>query len=124
MHKYHGYLFNGNRIHPNELGWINAQLAEGPAWTDRVTEQSDDVEAHLMAVKPHTRHNRKHSSTILDSLHDKMDLVEKMAEIALRNVLPDHWSLKEQDGADELARDRRVDLMHDLGQAAVEASAA
>jgi len=123
---YSGYVFQGNRMHPEDISWINAQLAADEISTSPFEAQPDtDVVAH-MATRQRFKRESMHGFSILEKLQARPELLQKLAEVAVKNAIPDNWHLNRTptDGAEELHREQRLGLLHSLGEAALEAPAA
>lgn len=121
-----GFVLSGERLHREELKTINAQLAAPISSPNRLeSESGHDVVAHI-ASRPHIRYNRTHSTTIFEKFQPSPSLLKRMAEAALKNAIPENWHLNKAplDGAQELHRTQRIDLLQSLGEAALEESAA
>ena len=113
---HNGFAFLGNRMHPEDVHWVNAQMAG--------LVESPPAKVYRPAARPKRRGYRiEHSSTVLDRLRGQPELLAGMAQLAIRSVLPGARSPESRNGLDETVRDRHLELLQALGEAGVEAAA-
>lgn len=119
-----GYVFIGNRIHPDELGDINSKLTEGLL---RVTllERAGFQRIGGQALR-RGGFEQPFRSTIRERLNHQPELIARLAQAALRVELPGRRVADPADSSslEEISRQRRAELMQELGEQAIEASAA
>ena len=114
-----GIAFIGNRVHPNEIAYINAQMAKGQPF-DR-WPSSDRGPVHEYLHEP--RQATEHTSTVLERLHGKVDVILHLADLTVGSELPSGWHLRyraetRQSRADKITKY----VLSRLGRAAVLAS--
>jgi hypothetical protein len=119
LSQHDGFVFNGNRLHKEEIKTVNAQLIGmdspprtkklSPAYSRRRQTESYRVD---------------NNSTVRERLKGRGDVFQHLAGLAIGGRLPKHWVLSEEGtGQQEQLYDKRVETIQQIGELSVEAAA-
>ncbi len=79
---HNGYAFLGNRMHPEDIHWINAQLDSFSCYPAKAIRLEAEVRAHMLT--PAEQPLGEQNSVRMEYLYDaRLSLLQTLGELAL-----------------------------------------